>query len=224
MNMLSTKSRIEALATASDLPLRLADALRRRRSRRLRREQMSPELGYGRHAGPAPHTARAAAVVLLLFQRSGQWHVPLTERPLTLAHHAGQISLPGGAIELGEDSSAAALRELDEELGFHSEVELLGQLPDCYVFASNYLVTPWLAAATIEPEWRPHAFEVQTVVELPLGMLLEDQAIGRVTIERGPLVFHAPCIRIGDARVWGATCIILDELANLLRQLLETME
>jgi 8-oxo-dGTP pyrophosphatase MutT (NUDIX family) len=224
MNMLSTESKAGSLTTASDLPSRLADALRRRRSPRLRRDRTSPELGYGRHAGPAPHTARAAAVVLLLFQRNGQWHLPLTERPLTLAHHAGQVSLPGGAIESGEESAAAALRELDEELGFRTEIDVLGQLPECYVFASDYLVTPWLATTAIEPEWDPHAHEVQTVVELPLSMLLEDQPMGRLTIERGPLVFHAPCIRVGHARIWGATCVILDELANLLRQLLETME
>jgi 8-oxo-dGTP pyrophosphatase MutT (NUDIX family) len=183
---------------------------------------MSPDLGYGRHAGPAPHTARAAAVVLLLFQRNGKWHLPLTGRPLTLAHHAGQISLPGGAVDGGETTTQAALRELDEELGFNSPLDILGRFPDCYVFASDFLVTPWLAATTGEPHWRPHDREVQNVVELPIDLLLDDQAIGRVTIERGPLVFHAPCIRIGSARVWGATCIILNELTHLLRDLLET--
>ena len=84
----------------------------------LPRSRMSPELSYGRHAGPAPHTARSAAVVLLLFRRAGRWHLPLTERPLTLAHHAGQISLPGGAVDHGESSIEAARRELKEELGF----------------------------------------------------------------------------------------------------------
>ncbi len=165
-------------------------------------KSMSPELGYGRHAGPAPHTARPAAVMLLLFQRNSKWHLPLTERPLTLAHHAGQISLPGGAVDAGETSTQAALRELDEELGYNAPLNVLGQFPDCYVFASDFLVTPCLAAATGEPQWRPHDREVQNVVELRLDMLLDDDAISRLTIERGPLVFHAPCIRIGSARVW----------------------
>ena len=186
--------------------------------------RMSPELAYGRHAGPAPRTARAAAVLLLLFRRAGRWHLPLTERPDTLPHHGGQISLPGGAIEPGEASSEAAIRELNEELGFAAPIELLGRLTDCYVFASDFLVTPWVAAAVSEPDWRPHASEVQDVVELPLETLFDEQAIGRLTIERGPLVFHAPCVRVGKARVWGATCIILHELADVLRYLLETFE
>jgi 8-oxo-dGTP pyrophosphatase MutT (NUDIX family) len=184
---------------------------------------MSPELSYGRHAGPAPHTARPAAVVLLLFRRAGRWHLPLTERPLTLAHHAGQISLPGGAIDAGESSIDAALRELNEELGFEALHLVVGQLADCYVFASDFLVTPWVIAS-FEPVtfWRPQVHEVQSVVELPLDVLLDERAVGRLTIERGPLIFHAPCIHIGPARVWGATCIILNELTAMLRHLLET--
>jgi 8-oxo-dGTP pyrophosphatase MutT (NUDIX family) len=220
--MLSTESKIQSLATANDLPQRLASALNAGGPRDLRRKTMSPDLGYGRHAGPAPHTARNAAVVLLLFQRNGKWHLPLTERPLTLARHAGQISLPGGAVDKGETSIEAAQRELNEELGFNAPLAIIGQLPDCYVFASDFLVKPWLASTNTEPQWRPHDREVETVVELPLDLLLDSHAIGRLAIERGPLLFHAPCIRIGSTRVWGATCIILDELATLLRQLLET--
>jgi 8-oxo-dGTP pyrophosphatase MutT (NUDIX family) len=220
--MLSTESKIQALATANDLPQRLASALSAAGPRELRRKTMSPDLGYGRHAGPAPHTARNAAVVLLLFQRNGKWHLPLTERPLTLARHAGQISLPGGAVDEGETSLEAAGRELNEELGFSGPLEVIGQLANCYVFASDFLVKPWLASTNTEPQWYPHDREVETVVELPLDLLLDSHAIGRLAIERGPLLFHAPCIRIGSTRVWGATCIILDELATLLRQLLET--
>jgi 8-oxo-dGTP pyrophosphatase MutT (NUDIX family) len=183
---------------------------------------MSPNLGYGRHAGPAPHTARAAAVVLLLFRRNGTWHLPLTERPLTLARHAGQISLPGGATDFGETSQEAALRELNEELGFSAPLDILGQLADCYVFASDFVVSPWVAATSVEPKWQPDGREVQNVVELGLDVLLDEKTIGHLTVERGPLIFQAPCHRVGSVRVWGATSIILNELADVLRQLLET--
>jgi 8-oxo-dGTP pyrophosphatase MutT (NUDIX family) len=146
--------------------------------------------------------------------------LPLTERPATLAHHGGQISLPGGAVDPGETSSEAALRELKEELGIDREVEVLGRLADCYVFASDFLITPWLAVADFAPTWRPHADEVQSVVEMPLDALLDDEAIGSLTIERGPLIFHAPCVRVGTARIWGATSVILSELADVLQRLL----
>ncbi len=172
--MSSIVSKVAALITADDLPQRIESALRGGHRGTTRQQQMSPELSYGRHAGPAL-TPRAAAVMLLLFRRAGRWHLPLTERPATLARHAGQISLPGGSLESGESSLDAAARELNEELGFDAPLSVLGRLADCYVFASDFLVTPWVAA-TREPDiiWRPHDREVQGVVELPLDLLLDD--------------------------------------------------
>jgi 8-oxo-dGTP pyrophosphatase MutT (NUDIX family) len=114
---------------------------------------------------------------------------------------------------------AAAARELREELGINREVEVLGRLSECYVFASDFLITPWIATVDFEPSWQPQVDEVQRLVELPLEMLLSEHSIGRLTIERGPLMFHAPCYRVGEVRVWGATSIILSELADVLRSL-----
>lgn len=220
-NTLFTASEIKNLAASADLPEQLSMVLRDGYRTMPRSQRMSPQLSYGRHSGPAPHTARAAAVMMLLFQRDGRWHLPLTERPATLAHHGGQISLPGGAIEADESSQEAALRELEEELGISEHLTALGQLADCYVFASDFMITPWVAVTPIPPIWSPDPREVQAVVELPIQTLLDDNSIGRLTIERGPLRFHAPCVQVGDARVWGATSIILCELADVLRYLLE---
>jgi 8-oxo-dGTP pyrophosphatase MutT (NUDIX family) len=202
-----------------DLPACIATALGDGGGGGAARVRMSPELSYGRHAGPAPHTARRAAVIVLLFRRDGRWHIPLTERSATLTKHAGQISLPGGSIDEGEFSSDTAVRELGEELGITSNVQLLGRLADCYIFASDFLVTPWVATTGDEPVWRPYDREVQAIFELPLETLLDDTAIDRTTIERGPLTFRAPCINIGTACIWGATSVILSELADVLRNL-----
>src|SRR5688572_17355351 len=117
----------ELLQTA-DLPERIAAALGDGHGVAAARVRMSPELSYGRHAGPAPHTARQAAVIVLLFRRDGRWHIPLTERSATLTKHAGQISLPGGSIDEGESSSETAVRELGEELGITTGVQLMGRL------------------------------------------------------------------------------------------------
>ncbi len=223
--MSSTESKVEALVTADDLPQRIDIALHTGHRGAPHRTRMSPELSYGRHAGPAPYTAKPAAVALLLFRRSGRWHLPLTERSAMLARHAGQISLPGGAVDAGESAIEAAQRELYEELGFDAAHLVVGRLADCYVFASDFLVTPWVIAS-YEPDtsWRPHDREVQGVIELPLDLLLDKTTIGRMRIERGPLEFHSPCIRVGNACIWGATSIILSELAAVLHYLVETSQ
>jgi 8-oxo-dGTP pyrophosphatase MutT (NUDIX family) len=223
--MSSIESRSESILAADDLPQRLAQAIGDGSRGSAARVRMSPELSYGRHAGPAPFSARPAAVVLLLFRRdhapggAGRWHLPLTERPASLARHAGQISLPGGAVERGENSTQAAIRELSEELGIDRGVEILGRLADCYVFASDFLITPWVAATRVEPAWRPHDREVQRVVELPLDALLDKRSFSQLTIARGPLEFNAPCIQVHKVCIWGATSVILAELAHVLREL-----
>ena len=208
---------------ADDLPERLAGTLasglgEAGRARLVNRRRFEPELSFGRHAGPAPATARAAAVMILMVRRGRRWHLPLTMRPATLAQHGGQISLPGGTIETGESSCDAAVRELAEELGVDSAIQPLGQLHDCYVFASNFIVTPWVAAVRSEPTWRLDAQEVERVVEMPLESLLDPTTVGTLTIERGPLVFRAPCYCLGDDCVWGTTSVILGELAEALRE------
>jgi hypothetical protein len=43
-----------------------------------------------------------------------------------------------------------------------------------------------------------------------------------MTIERGPLVFRSPCIRVGGSCIWGATNVILGELGEVLRQIIDT--
>lgn len=219
--MSSTASQNRTIDADADLPRRLAaalgDARRVNASARSGRE-FAPELSYGRHFGPAPATARHAAVIALLFRRDGRWHIPLTQRPDAL-RHGGQISLPGGAIEAGETSAAAAERELAEELGVDAPVELLGQLRDSYVYVSNFVVTPWLAATRETPIWRPHTDEVARMVELPLDVLLDDRTVCTTTIQRGPVVFRAPGFHFQGDCIWGATATILAELASLLRTL-----
>jgi 8-oxo-dGTP pyrophosphatase MutT (NUDIX family) len=220
--MSSIESRIQALISSDDLPQKLATGLRHENRGAAPRTSMAPELSYGRYAGPAPYTARPAAVVLLLYLKAGRWFLPLTERSASLARHPGQISLPGGAVDAHETSSQAAIRELNEELGVKQPVEILGRLADCYVFPSDFLVTPWVAVTNVEPHWQPHEREVQGVVEMPIDVLLDENAIGSLQIERGLRFFHAPCIRVGNTCIWGVTCIILSELADVLRHLLET--
>jgi 8-oxo-dGTP pyrophosphatase MutT (NUDIX family) len=209
----------ETLLSADDLPQRLAAALAVAGADPGDGARFAPELSYGRHFGPAPLTARAAAVIALLFWSEGEWHIPLTVRHSALGKHAGQISLPGGSVDAGETTADAARRELSEELGIVDDFELIGELAESYVYVSNFRVTPWLAATRSRPVWQPHDREVERVVEVPLAVLVDEHYVGTFTIERGPVKFRAPCYRIGEDCVWGATSIILGQLAGLLRRI-----
>lgn len=177
---------------------------------------MAPDLAYGRHAGPPAIDAREAAVVVMLYPDSGAWLIPAMVRPAGMKLHGGQVALPGGAIEAGETPCQTALRELQEELGVASDgIAVVGPLSALYVFNSNFWLRPFLAIAARELQFVLNPEEAEALVEIPLAALLDPQCRGEHTIERGPLTFRAPHYQIGSHRVWGATSLILAQVAAL---------
>jgi 8-oxo-dGTP pyrophosphatase MutT (NUDIX family) len=165
----------------------------------------------------APPDARAAAVLLLLYPHEARWHLPLTLRPAHLPAHAGQVSLPGGAVEPGETTAQAAVREFHEELGDDGQpIRLLGLLSSAYVQASNYLVTPWVAAVESRPALVANPAEVAEILEVPLAHLFDPANFGSHPREFHGQVYVAPHFLYQTHRIWGATYKILGELVTVL--------
>jgi 8-oxo-dGTP pyrophosphatase MutT (NUDIX family) len=181
--------------------------------------RMAPDLSYGRQFVPPLWDVRQAAVIMLLYPHQGRWHLPLTLRPAHLAAHAGQISFPGGAIEYGESSQRAALRELEEELGISTGVEIIGKLSPFHVYISNFRVVPWLGLLADRPRWQPDPAEVDQVLEVPLAQLLDPAHRGQMLVEREGLTFSAPYFAWQDHKIWGATSMMLGELVEVVRPL-----
>ena len=153
----------------------------------------------------------------------------MTLRPSSLQHHGGQICLPGGQVEQGESILQAALREFEEELGVRPEVTYCGgELSTQYVYASDNLVHPMvvLIRAPSQP-WKPDPIEVEKVIPLRLSVLLNDSSRTRLVKQRsvrfsghevGKLTFRAPAIQHEDHVIWGATALVLDQLARILQR------
>ena len=79
-----------------------------------------------------PHQGlRKAAVLIPLQEIRGELNLILTQRPMHLRAHPGQISFPGGKIEASDPSAIiAALREAEEEIGLCREnVDVIGTFP-----------------------------------------------------------------------------------------------
>lgn len=175
-----------------------------------------PEMGYGRHRGPAPKSCFPASVLAAILPKENRWVIPLTLRPTHLPDHAGQVSLPGGRREGQESSWQTACREMREELGFPIESLMrLGELPRLYVYASRHDVTPVVAIGTSFPELTPCPEEVARVLLLPIDELLELVPTERA-MTRGAMVFRAPGFWVDGHWVWGATAMILGELRDWL--------
>jgi 8-oxo-dGTP pyrophosphatase MutT (NUDIX family) len=162
---------------------------------------------------------RDAAVLIGLVDRGEGANVVLTRRTEGLRHHGGQISFPGGRIEAGDASpAAAALREAQEEIGLAGrQAQPLGYL-DPLVTITGFHVYPVVASIAADFQPRPDPSEVDEVFEVPLAFLLAPANARSVELEfrgqrRSVLEF-----RFGDWRVWGATAAMLVNLRERLER------
>jgi 8-oxo-dGTP pyrophosphatase MutT (NUDIX family) len=112
----------------------------------------------------------AVAIVLVDDSQLGACFL-LCRRASRLNTHAGQWALPGGRLDPGEDALAAALREVDEELGLRLEGDALVGWLDDYPTRSGYVITPVVLWAGGAPELTPSPHEVMAVHRIPLHEL-----------------------------------------------------
>ena len=164
---------------------------------------------------------RAAAVLILIFpDEAGEARLVLTQRSPGEHRHAGQISLPGGAIDDDDESvEAAALREAYEEVGLDAEeagVEIVGVLPQVDVRVSGFLVHPVIAFAPREPSLTADGYEVAAVFTAPLAAFLPDAQVETITADRDGYRLRYGAYPIGEHMVWGATGMLLGRLGAYL--------
>ena len=173
-----------------------------------------PHKGWAPELVPAE--ARKAAALILMYPGADGPALPLTVRRHDLPQHAGQVSLPGGAIDEGEAAADAALRETYEEIGIAPEsVRLVGALSSFFVIVSNFVIYPFVGIVDARPEFRPDAREVAELVETPVQRLFDPASRGWERRPRGPITVDLPFIRTGGHLVWGATAMILGEFGAL---------
>ncbi|MBX3420663.1 MAG: CoA pyrophosphatase [Pirellulaceae bacterium] len=199
-----------------------------RHQRQQARMRYCPQMSYGRHFAPPSPSARPAAVMIFIHQPEPHAHwsrcsIPLTVRPDYLADHPGQISLPGGRLEANETYQQAAIREFSEELGVTPfPGRILGPLLPLWVFNSNYRLQPYVAWHTGNIDYHPCPREVARVIHLPVAELLADSAVRYGTFGRGQVRWQAGLYQLDGDQIWGATAIILAEVAAIFRGLLES--
>ncbi|MFN2419009.1 MAG: CoA pyrophosphatase [Candidatus Limnocylindria bacterium] len=164
--------------------------------------------------------ARPAATLLALYPDHGGLVIPLTVRHAAMRAHAGEVSLPGGAVDSADAGpEAAALREAWEEIGLEGElVRVVGALDDVWIPVSNFELRPFVGTLARRPTLVPHDAEVSAIVELPLEALFDDRVLGVEEFDSRGFTVRAGAYRFGGVRVWGATALTLGMLAHVLRE------
>ncbi|KAG6384256.1 hypothetical protein SASPL_121434 [Salvia splendens] len=150
-----------------------------------------------------------AAVVICLFQgKEGHLRVILTQRSSTISSHSGEVALPGGKWEEGDDTHAAtALREANEEIGL-----------DPSIVKSSPFSPP--SAPSFSPILNPS--EVESVFDVPLEMFLKNENRREETVE---LMGESFLVHYFDYEtenrcytIWAVTASILIKAASIIYQ------
>ncbi|MBL8665974.1 MAG: CoA pyrophosphatase [Rhodospirillales bacterium] len=158
-----------------------------------------------------------AAVLVPLIERPDGLTVLFTQRTSHLAHHAGQVSFPGGHIE-PEDGGPAetALRETEEEVGLdRSHVRIVGRL-DTYVTRTGFAVTPVVGMVAPPFTLRPDPHEVAEIFEVPLDFLLDPSNHERCSAEFEGRTRFFWAMPYGRHFIWGATAGMVINLCDIL--------
>lgn len=161
---------------------------------------------------PVDLHAQRAAVLVILFNKHGKTHVLMTKRSLELKIHAGEISFPGGVMELEDEHLLnTALRETKEEIGLEVDPsQVIGCLPKVQTL-TGFEITPYVAIIPSLPKLTVSEAEVHETLEMPLTALLSthQRDVGYKPSEK-MVVYWFHCHRI-----WGASAKILRQIENL---------
>ncbi len=160
---------------------------------------------------------RPAAVLIPVVARPGGASMLLTLRTTGLRDHSGQIAFPGGKIDPGDATpAAAALREASEEVGLDpGRVTPLGYLAP-YLTGTGFLIVPTVAVVHEPFDLVLNDREVAETFEVPLDFLMEaaNHRRGQRDLNGAIRSFYAMPYK--ERFIWGIT-------AGLIRDLYERL-
>lgn len=170
-------------------------------------------------------TQANAGVLVPLFEEDGQARIVLTRRSTELRTHQGQVSFPGGRLDAGEDTTAAARREAQEEVGLDpSLVTIVGWLHPLTTLVSSSLIQPVLATLARRPHLVANPTEVERVFDVSLAELADVDIFheerwrmaGRAIPGSGDDSFPVWFFEVSGEMIWGATARMIYELLTVV--------
>jgi len=169
---------------------------------------------------------RLASVLVVIYGKSPK--IIMTEKPKSMKLHAGEISFPGGKIDVNDANLLeTALRETNEEIGLNIlKDQVVGQLLPVSTLNSGFLILPFVSIldeipplvsnSEVEKEIPPLVSnsEVEKIFHMPLDSLLG--TIAKDTDPSHNLIDEMFTFEYQAQIVWGASARILKQIENKL--------
>lgn len=179
----------------------------------------------------------AVLIPLIYDAEKNNWEILFERRALHLSVQPGDICLPGGKIEEGEEPKRTAVRETSEELVIpESHIELLGPM-DEVLGPAQWIIHPY-AGILNGYEGTFSEDEVHEVFTIPVGWFIENEPrLYQTTLANiPPDDFPYELIRggrdyefrkrkhdmyfyeNGDRTIWGATAAVVRGFITLYKE------
>lgn len=186
--------------------------------------KMAPKIRISDILKPKTNTNTiSSSVLILIYPADNQLKTVLIQRPFYNGVHGGQVSFPGGKRERDESIEQTALREANEEIGIDpNNVNIIGKLTPLFIPPSNYIVYPFVGYMNKRPVFVPDSFEVMDIIEVELDFFLDKQNYKSefIAMSSGEKL-QTPCFIYNEKIVWGATAMIIMEMADLVNHYFE---
>lgn len=117
------------------------------------------------------------AVAIPLVYINDELNVLFQVRAKSLKNQPGEVSFPGGKIEINENSLMAAIRETCEELNITSKnIETLGNL-DLMITQHNKIIYPYVIQLGSDIKIKPSKNEVDHIFYVPIQFFINNKPI-----------------------------------------------
>ncbi len=156
---------------------------------------------------------RLASVLVVIYGKEPI--VIMTEKPKHMKFHAGEISFPGGKLDVNDsDLLQTALRETREEIGLViARPQVIGQLEPVITLNSGFMILPFVSVIDEIPALVTNS-EVEKIFHIPLESFLRT-----VADDPNPshnLIQAMYTFEYENQIVWGASARILKQIQNLV--------
>ena len=158
---------------------------------------------------------KLASVLIIIYGDKPE--ILMTKKPITLIHHGGEISFPGGKIsDVDGDLLDTALRETKEETGLEIlRDDVISQLEQVTTLNSGFTITPFICILDSIGQLVPNS-EVESFLHIPLLPFLE--TLENDLDPKHNSIQEMYTYTFEKNLIWGASARMLKQITDILKK------